>query len=112
MRKTIVLFFLLFVSLSEMTMARAQVSQEDGLRLSEAIAEALQSNPVSWSGQYEYIQRAKERLIIDICRAPHFADHICPPLHESPIGDQVRDRSPGNSFFHDRSHLVGLSIGI
>ena len=39
------LSFLLFVSLSEMTMARAQVSQEGGLSLSEAIAEALKNNP-------------------------------------------------------------------
>lgn len=45
MQKIIVLSFLLFVSLSEMTMARAQVSQEGGLSLSEAIAEALKNNP-------------------------------------------------------------------
>ncbi|HEY2918533.1 MAG TPA: TolC family protein [Candidatus Binatia bacterium] len=45
MQKKIVLVFLLVVSLSALRMARAQVSQERGLSLSEAIAEALSNNP-------------------------------------------------------------------
>ena len=47
MQKTIVLSFLIFVfvSLSELRTARAQVNQEGGLSLSEAIAEALKNNP-------------------------------------------------------------------
>jgi cobalt-zinc-cadmium efflux system outer membrane protein len=55
MRKIIVLPFLLFVSLSGMPLAGAQeVDAQGGLSLSEAIAEALQSNPE--------IQAAKNKL--------------------------------------------------
>jgi cobalt-zinc-cadmium efflux system outer membrane protein len=43
--QTIVLAVLLVVSLSTPTMARAQVSQERSLNLSDAIAEALSNNP-------------------------------------------------------------------
>ena len=45
MQKIIVLSFLLFASLNEMTMAHAQVAEKDTLSLSEAIAEASRNNP-------------------------------------------------------------------
>jgi cobalt-zinc-cadmium efflux system outer membrane protein len=44
MQRTIVMSILLFVSFSGMTMSRAQTSQERGLSLSEAVAEALKNN--------------------------------------------------------------------
>ncbi len=54
MQKIIVLSFLLFWSLSEMSVAPAQSIQERGVTLSDAIAEALKNNPE--------IQAAKSRV--------------------------------------------------
>ena len=59
MQIIIVLSFLLFMSWSEMTVARAQISRDGSLSLSEAIAEALKNNPE--------IQAAKNK--VDSARA-------------------------------------------
>ena len=49
---------------------------------------------------------------VDEKAAAYVANCIYPPLYESAIVDKMRDRPPGHSLLHDRSHVVCLSVGI
>ena len=63
-----------------------------------------------WSGQYEYMQRAKERLIYVVPLTLLIIFLLLYVNFKSVA--QVRDRAPGRSVLHDRSGLVALYFGL
>ena len=63
-----------------------------------------------WSGQYEYMQRAKERLIY-VVPLTLLIIFILLYINFKSVAKCVH-RAPGRPFLHDRRGLVALSFGI